>query len=636
MRYASFCDGIGAAHVAWKPLGWTPVYRSEIEPFCDAVVDARHPGIVQLGDMNKITEAQLDAQGQIDVLVAGTPCQSFSVAGLRKGLADARGNLALRFLAIAGHVRPRWIVWENVPGVLSARSRRAKKPRRPTHDVPKGTEEVVTEELDVVESHAFACFLSGLSELGYGWSYRVLDALHVGGCPLHVDEFSIGPVPQRRRRVFVVARLGDWRPAAAVLFERALLSGDLETRKAKGKDAAYAVRTSAARGMQDGADNLAIEEKGQTTAHGLTTRSAGSTGGHAGMDQLLLDVTAAELERTKAFSLFPGGDAGMLQGREIDRSPTLDRHGGNPHRAQGGTVVAQSFHQRTGKLNEDEALTLCQGSVCGNARPSIITHSHALTRGMGDTSEYGTGRGVPIVTAYHQFVGNAGVGTTGDESHTLAAGRRNEKLVTSEFVPPHADPLVVGEQKTYTHAGTGNFRTRNVVALRHDAASRSGKAAKKGHDPSFSIFDDVSPTMDANRPHFVAAQSSQSGLRSSEHARPVRSSAPGGEAGGTIVLPQARARRLTPRECERLMGFPDDYTRIRDWANWSEKDAREYAEYWAMSPKKIMRARFAKDSPRYKSLGNSMATTVMRWIGTRITFVDELVGPGIPLVFPKV
>ncbi len=192
MRYASVCDGIGAAHVAWKPLGWQCSWTSEIEPFPAAVVEA-HFGFPNVGDMTKITEEMLDEHGPVDLLVGGTPCQSFSVAGLRGGLADPRGNLALRFVQLAAVMQPKWIVWENVPGVLSS---------------GKGRD--------------FGTFLGALGELGYGFAYRVLDAQWFG-------------VAQRRRRVFVVGHLGDWRRAAAVLFERESVFGNPPTRGATGQ-----------------------------------------------------------------------------------------------------------------------------------------------------------------------------------------------------------------------------------------------------------------------------------------------------------------------------------------------------------------------------------------------------------------
>lgn len=192
MRYASVCDGIGAAHVAWKPLGWQCSWTSEIEPFPAAVVEA-HFGFPNVGDMTKITEEMLDEHGPVDLLVGGTPCQSFSVAGLRGGLADPRGNLALRFVQLAAVMQPKWIVWENVPGVLSS---------------GKGRD--------------FGTFLGALGELGYGFAYRVLDAQWFG-------------VAQRRRRVFVVGHLGDWRRAAAVLFERESVFGNPPTRGKAGE-----------------------------------------------------------------------------------------------------------------------------------------------------------------------------------------------------------------------------------------------------------------------------------------------------------------------------------------------------------------------------------------------------------------
>jgi len=177
MIYGSVCSGIEAATAAWHPLGWKAAWLSEIEKFPSAVLQRHYPDVPNLGDMTTIHDRQEFKNGAIDLLVGGTPCQSFSVAGLRKGMADPRGNLALVFLRIADLARPRWIVWENVPGVLSSNRGRD-----------------------------FGAFLGALGQLGYGWSYRILDAQYFG-------------VPQRRRRVFVVGYLGDWRRAAAVLFE---------------------------------------------------------------------------------------------------------------------------------------------------------------------------------------------------------------------------------------------------------------------------------------------------------------------------------------------------------------------------------------------------------------------------------
>jgi DNA (cytosine-5)-methyltransferase 1 len=180
IRYLSVCSGIEAATAAWHPLGWEPAAFAEIDAFPRAVIQHHYPAVPLHGDFTTI---QANEYGTVDLLVGGTPCQSFSVAGLRGGLDDDRGNLALEFMRLAARVQPTWIVWENVPGVLSSNGGRD-----------------------------FGSILGALGELGYGWAYRVLDAQYFG-------------VPQRRRRVFVVGCLGRWQRAAAVLFERHSVSG---------------------------------------------------------------------------------------------------------------------------------------------------------------------------------------------------------------------------------------------------------------------------------------------------------------------------------------------------------------------------------------------------------------------------
>jgi len=198
MNYLSVCSGIEAASMAWEPLGWNAVGFSEIEKFPSEVLAHRWPDVPNLGDMTKYREWNI--RKSIDLLVGGTPCQAFSVAGLRKGLDDPRGNLTLTFLAMADHFKPSWVVWENVPGVLS----------------DKG--------------NAFGQFLSGLGELGYQYAYRVLDAQHFG-------------VPQRRRRVFVVANLGGVHPAQ-VLFEPESLCGNITPSRETGESIATGVAGS--------------------------------------------------------------------------------------------------------------------------------------------------------------------------------------------------------------------------------------------------------------------------------------------------------------------------------------------------------------------------------------------------------
>lgn len=226
VNYGSVCAGIEAASVAWKSLGWQASWFSEIEPFCCAVLAQHYPDVPNLGDMTKFQEWSDYA---IDVLVGGTPCQSFSVAGLRAGMDDPRGNLALVYLAVAARYRPRWVVWENVPGVLSSGGGRD-----------------------------FGAFLGALGQLGYGFAYRVLDAQYFG-------------VAQRRRRVFVVGHLGDWRRAAAVLFEQHSLSGYPPPSRTEG-EVTPTIPASGAGTARTGGPRLGCEEKSLVSALGFTKR----------------------------------------------------------------------------------------------------------------------------------------------------------------------------------------------------------------------------------------------------------------------------------------------------------------------------------------------------------------------------
>jgi DNA (cytosine-5)-methyltransferase 1 len=201
MNYLSVCSGVEAATVAWHPLGWNAVGYAEIEAFPSAVLAHHYPTVTNFGDMTKYKEWDIGTRG-LDLLVGGTPCQAFSVAGLRQGLSDPRGNLTLVYAGILDHYKPKWFVWENVPGVLSSNGGRD-----------------------------FGSFLGAVAELGYGFAYRVLDAQYFRG------------TPQRRRRVFVVGHLGGWERPAKALFEQDCLSRHLETSRNKGKGSTSASKT---------------------------------------------------------------------------------------------------------------------------------------------------------------------------------------------------------------------------------------------------------------------------------------------------------------------------------------------------------------------------------------------------------
>jgi len=196
MRYLSVCSGIEAASVAWHDMGWTPVGFSEIEPFPCEVLKQRFPNVKNYGDLTNYAQWEIEP-GTVDVLVGGPPCQAFSVAGLREGMADPRGNLSLIYFGLVKRLKPKWLVYENVPGLLSARS---------------GSD--------------FSALLSALAECGYGFAYRMLDAQH----------FSLA---QRRQRIFIVGcRTGDWRHPAAVLFDGPSSFGHFKKGEDEGKETA--------------------------------------------------------------------------------------------------------------------------------------------------------------------------------------------------------------------------------------------------------------------------------------------------------------------------------------------------------------------------------------------------------------
>ena len=203
MRYISLFSGVEAATLAWEPLGWEPVAFAEIEPFPSAVLAHRWPDVPNLGDVTQVDWSKY--RGTVDLVVGGSPCQAFSVAGKREGLMDERGQLMLEYVRAVREVEPRWFLWENVPGVLSQ---------------DKG--------------RAFGTLLGEMADLGYSCAWRVLDAQFFG-------------VAQRRRRVFLVGCLGGGAgAAAAVLFEPESVSGNTQTSKQKREALASDARGRAA------------------------------------------------------------------------------------------------------------------------------------------------------------------------------------------------------------------------------------------------------------------------------------------------------------------------------------------------------------------------------------------------------
>ena len=454
--FGSVCSGIEAASVAWEPLGWRPSFYSEIAKFPRAVLAHHYPKVPLHGDFTTIEMGRYDT---IDLLVGGTPCQSFSVAGLRAGLDDDRGNLALEFCRLARRLGPRWVIWENVPGVLSLDGGRA-----------------------------FGSILGGLAECGYGLAYRVLDAQYA-----RVDGYARA-VPQRRNRVFVVGYLGDWRRAAAVLFEPESLRGNPPSRRAS------------------------------------------------------------------------------WEGTSADISPCLRAQSQSSHRAD-----SEAF--TVGEWSPDIARCDTAGYAQRFDLESEDFVAHTL-RGKGfDASEDGTGRGTPIVPVHAFDARQSNVIQYGDVCGPLDTKGTSVGLMVARSVALRGrdggTTIELGGNVAGTvRASQGGGDKPHVLTpawgIGPDAVDRSGEAAN-------------------------GSAAGRSGLNITDGFQPALRA----RSTNSVATPSA-VRRLTPRECERLQGFPDDYTLVP------------------------YRGKSAADGPRYAAIGNSMAVNVMRWIGRRIQMVEDI------------
>jgi DNA (cytosine-5)-methyltransferase 1 len=311
MKYGSVCSGVEAATAAWHPLGWEPKWFSEIEKFPSAVLAHHYPDVPNLGDMTQFKEWSNDP---IDLLVGGTPCQSFSVAGLRKGLDDPRGNLMLTYLAIAARYQPKWLVWENVPGVLSSQRGRD-----------------------------FGTFLGALGKLGYGFAYRVLDAQYFG-------------VAQRRRRVFVVGYLGDWRRAAAVLFERESLSRHPAPSREAREEVAKCLTTRTGGAYDADMETLPVEKWPAEIASTLNA----SFGSKQGLeDQHINGGAPLFVPTTETLPIAFGAQNSSSQGDSVSTqvTPTLDK-------SKTPAVAFDAYNQTTS--DKAAALRTAAGGVYDN------------------------------------------------------------------------------------------------------------------------------------------------------------------------------------------------------------------------------------------------------------------------------
>ena len=560
MRFGSVCSGIEAASVAWNPLGWEAAWLSEIEPFPSAVLAHHYPDVPNLGDMTTLPERILSGEVEApDLFCGGTPCQAFSVAGLRQSLDDARGNLSLTFCEIANAIdsvrsaggKPASIVfWENVPGVLSTKD------------------------------NAFGCFLGGLAgedeplePPGGKWTnagyvsgpkrtvaWRILDAQYFG-------------VAQRRRRVFVVASARDDFDPAAVLFEFDGVRRDSAPSREAGQRIAPCVTNgppfSRTGNERVEAEAMIVQAAKQWPAEVSSTLDA-HFGDKQGLEDQHVNAGCPLFVPAQPISIHPhcigrAPEAGP-QGKEylLDGSAYCMDSRGQPQ-----AVVQPITFQQTA-----DCLTAAYGTKW-NGNASATNGSLFAAQAMPINT---------MIATRHNQMGEGtgfGIGEAGDPAYTLTKGHSHAV----------AQPMVLMDQGG------------SVMNVEHDMVGTLRRETH-GHEP-------------------VVAQPigwSEELTASVDLAGTIQRGGSGGRHDG-VMQTNMVVRRLTPTECERLQGFPDGYTNI-PWRIWQES-ARKGVSYEGLLQQRGMRLRGPNleecpDGPRYKALGNSWAVPVVRWIGKRI------------------
>ncbi|MCE9893860.1 Dam family site-specific DNA-(adenine-N6)-methyltransferase [Citrobacter portucalensis] len=569
MKYGSVCSGIEAASKAWEPLGWKPAWFSEIEPFPSAVLACHWPEVTNLGDMTKIADAVRTGEVEApDVLVGGTPCQAFSIAGLREGLSDDRGQLTLSYVELANAIdakrRERGepesiIVWENVPGVLSSKD------------------------------NAFGCFLAGLagesSELqpaGGKWTHagcvsgperviawRVLDAQFFG-------------VAQRRRRVFVVASSRKDVDPAAVLFEfNSMRRNTPPCRETQPEVASHAGK------RPDGGSHWDHPANPHPTLN-----QSNNIGGIGASNQEIFSQRGSGIVgayRMTAFGEYADDEtASTVKARDYKDATDLAVTYSNVSR----TLLAKS--------NDSMAEDLETYAVHGTQDPDTnheLAHTLGRNHGQENAVCYGFKPG--------QGSKAGGIGWAEELSPTLTSAQSGTNLTPAiafaensrgEILLQGGDGQITGPLST---GGGKPGQGFPAIAFSY-----------KYHGADATV--DMSPTLRAGNHDTSHANSGQPPAICIQHASIGRHDAAGPQGKGyqedvaftqdsrssaDVVQYGMQVRRLTPVECERLQGFPDNHTMI----SWRGKDADE-----------------CPDGPRYKAIGNSMAVPVMRWIGERI------------------
>ena len=672
MTYATVCSGIECMSAAVAPLGgWKPVFFSEIEPFPCSLLKHRYPTVPNLGDMTKITAERIgdeekwritngtdviELAGRLGCLAGGTPCQDVSVAGKRAGMAEGSGtrsSLAFHFARLCRELQPRWVLWENVPGVLTSNGGRD-----------------------------FAHFIRSIGECGYSLAYRTLDAqwVRVDGLPR--------AVPQRRRRVWLVGHLGDsWRTPAEVLFEPQGVRGDSPPRRIAGQGF-----TREAGGGAEGADRpVPTNSNGGDVMPALTARDlearmtgqADRSGGYvmqpSGFDPYEPGGVKSDSPEVSG-ALVNGSSPGFhnavcfenhqtdARTQEVDVAPTM----GATHNAQAannnplvvaidmdknkptnadkpvrkggaGFGVSEKGASYTLTARDQHAVAYAIDSMGSNAMksknpksgcrevecaPTLTTVDSAPVKHQGGTAvvaflpgNSGKARSV----AADEEVSPTLMRTQGESGNKVAvatecvgvfdmeAGKSGARTDTSGVSPtilalhgtdPHA--VCIGfNAEPGSHDQPSNENLGDTLAANHkcgvaiglDRASfNQGKNAKFG----FSVEEECAPTVVSKGPGAVsfepgiAKREGASHRFSDEVTSTLRS-----DMGDNLpaVAVDYIVRRLTPLECERLQGLPDGYTLI---------------------PHRGKPAEECPDTPRYKALGNGWAVNCARWICQRI------------------
>lgn len=375
MRYGSVCSGIEAASVAWEPLGFAPAWFAEIAKFPSKLLATRYPKVPNHGSLVGLADRLTGSDRDIDLLVGGTPCQSYSVAGKREGRADPRGNLTWNFARLAEALRPRWVLWENVPGVLSSE-----------------------------RGAAFGSLVGDLAQLGYGLAWRVLDAQFFG-------------VAQRRERVFLVGHLGAAAAAGAVLFEPEGVRRNPPPRRATGEEIAGTLGGGTSGGFGGDLDRHGafIPEVAATLKAATLRSNAGDTF----IPEIARCLTASSTRLDAETETFVTASFDETQVTSPGNRSSCD-----PSTAaltKTGRPPSIAFHLTQDPIHSEE-VTPCISSTSTGAGVCVTGNvTHALRSVGADASEDGTGRGTPITVALRGREGGATAELGGVQANALRA-----------------------------------------------------------------------------------------------------------------------------------------------------------------------------------------------------------------------